>query len=324
MRKSFTRLFSLVMFLTLLSSVVMAGVDITSTIQKPKDNGADKVYSRTTDKIRIGFSEAVKAGTGYVRLSDATGAVRAITANDARISYAIGDTVVIDLSADQKELVTYTVSVDNGTFVRAGATAGNANVAPWSYTVGDYTGPTLKDVVPVKGATVDKTISLVMTFEDASDVIELGTGKIAVYKTDGNVWDLIDIAHAGTHSVTISDGVLTVTGIRGLEDLTNYAVTIGAGVVVDGGLTADGKTNSFAGVTDRTVWTFNSKDFSVPGYATDYPKVSNVGVTSFDLLVKTAEAGAFYAIANTTTSTIDAITIRYFNCNTGCYPNFRC
>ena len=234
MRKSFTRLFSLVMLFTLLSSVVMAATgDIISSKQLPKDIGATKAYSKLTDKINVIFDEAVKAGTGYVRLSDANGPVRVIAATDSRISYAKGDTVVIDFSADQKELVAYTVSVDAGTFVRAGTTTGNATVADWVYTVGDYTAPELSAVEPVKDVTVGQLTSLKMTFKDASAVLK-GTGKVALYKADGNVWDLIDVATKGTLTGTGTTGdpyVLTVTPIRALEDKVNYTVTIGAGAV---------------------------------------------------------------------------------------------
>ncbi len=299
MRKSFTRLFSLVMLLTLFSSVVMAqsGTPISSTKQLPVDIGATKAYSKLTDKINVIFDEAVKAGTGYVRLSEGSNPVRVLTANDSRISYAKGDTVVIDLSADQKELVTYTVSIDNGTFVRAGATAGNANVTSWTYTVGDYSAPVLSAVEPVKDATVGQLTSLKMTFKDASAVLK-GSGKVALYKADGNIWDLIDIASKGAVTGTGTSGdpyVLTVTPVRALEDNVNYTVTISAGAVTDNGLSADGKKNSYAGLTDRGVFKFSSKDFTVPGYATDYPKAGTIGVDKFDLLVKTTETGSFYA-----------------------------
>lgn len=296
------------MFLALLSSVAMAVDGINSTKVWPKDDGSTKAYTKTTDKIYVIFGEAVKAGTsGFVRLNDTNGAVRIITPTDSRISYAKEDTVVIDFSADQKELMTYTVSVDNGAFVPVASTSGTvASVATWSYTVGDYTGPTLKTVVPAKDAKVAQTISLTMTFDDASGAYALGTtGKIAVYKSDGNVWDLVDLSNLGSHTVTISGAVVTVTGIRAFEDLTSYAVTVDAGIVTDNGLRADGKKNPYAGLTDRSVWKFSSKDFSVPGYATDYPKAGNIGDTSFDLLVKTTESGSFYAKAYTAEQTVD-------------------
>jgi hypothetical protein len=305
MRKSFTRLFGLVMFLTLLSSVSMAAINV---VVWPNDDGGE-AYSKPTDKIMIIFPEAVKAGTGYVRLYAGTSLERSITATDARISYAMGDTVVIDFTADQEELVTYKVEVVDGTFkpVATASAASVAYVPTWYFTVGDYTAPTLTDVLPVKDATVGQTISLELTFEDKSP-IELGTGKIAVYKEDGNVWDLIDVAHPGTHTVVLLDGVLTVTGIRGLEDLTDYAVTVGAGVVTDNGLNVDEEKNAYAGLTDRAVWTFSSKDFSVPGFATGYPKVGTVGTTTADILVKATETGTAYAMFLPAGSTAPSVT----------------
>ncbi len=303
MRKSFTRLFGLVMFLALLCSVTMSfalGVGIPVTKVLPKDNGAVKAYTKPTDKINVIFGEAVKAGSGYIRLYDTNGLQRTITATDSRISYAKGDTVVIDFSADQKELMEYTVSIDGSAFAPVAIASGTSvSVPDWKYTVGDYTNPTLKSVVPKKDDKVAQTISLAMTFDDAPNLASsmlLGSGKVAVYKADGNVWDLIDVASPGAHTVTFAAGVLTISGIRGLEDLTDYSVTIGAGVITDNGLRADNVKNPYAGLTDRSVWKFSSKDFTIPGLADGYPKIANVGNTSADVLVKASEKGTAYAM----------------------------
>jgi len=303
MRKSFTRLFSLVMFLTLLSSFVMAAVPTVKGTW-PLD-GSTKAWTKTTDKIKILYSEAVTASTGSIRVTTGSSLVRVLPATDSRLSFS-GDTIVVDLSADLKELTAYTVSIDPSTFktVKDGTAV---TASSWMFTTGDYTGPTLKSVVPVAGTVVGSpTISLEMTFQDASPIL-LGTGNVALYKVDGNVWDLVDVA-TGTLTATGSDYKLTLTGIRTLEDNVNYAVTIGAGVVTDNGQRKDLKKNSFAGLTDRTVWVFSTKDYSAPVFSTDYPKKGTVTNNSASVLIKTTEPGTAYAAISTTTATITDIT----------------
>lgn len=322
MRKSFTRLLSLVMLLGFVCFSGYAGAapsewDIPTTVL---GTGVTKVlpvgataYTKTTDKAMVIYSENVVASTGSIRITNANGLVRVIPATDPRVSFAKGDTVVIDLSADLKELTKYAVSVDLDAFKAADGTPASytGSSTTWGWQTGDYTGPTLKSVVPVAGTVIKPSdgtnanaISLEMTFEDASSVL-LGTGNVALYKADGNVWDLVNVT-SGTMTGTgtsLNPYKLTLTGIRTLEDNVEYAVTIGAGAVTDDGKRADAKKNSFAGLSDRTVWTFSTKDFSAPVFATDYPKKGAVTNNSAAVLIKTTEPGTAFAVI-TTTSTV--------------------
>jgi len=311
MRKSFTRLFGLVMLFTLLSSVVMATFAGDATKVWPKDpsTGTTKAWTKTTDKIMVIYPGAVQASTGSIRVSTGGTLVRVLPATDSRVSYAKGDTVVIDLSADLKESTLYTVDIDPSTFKTVATTPVNKSAESWVFTTGDYTAPTLKSVVPESGAVISgtPTISLIMTFQDASSVL-LGTGNVALYKVDGNVWDLVDVT-TGTLTSTGSDYALTLTGIRTLEDNVNYAVTVGAGVVTDNGSRADGKKNSFAGLTDRTVWVFSTKDFSAPVISSGYPKAGVITNTSAAVLVKTNEPGTVYAAYTATSTTMSSADI---------------
>ena len=312
MKKSFTRLLSLVMllgFLTIQAAVAAVG----ETKVWPKDGTApDLAYTKTTDKLMIIYPEAVVASTGSVRLSNGSGLVRVLPATDSRISYAKGDTVEIDFSADLKELVAYSVVVDANAFKTADDGEATSAINTWAFTTGDYTSPTLKSVVPKKGDVVgdQTTYTLEMTFEDnALAAVLKGSGHVSLYKADGNVWDLIDVA---TQGVLTGAGpyVLTLSNLRPLEDKTNYHVTIDAGAVTDNGLRADKKKNAYAGLSDRTVWTFSTKDFSVPGFADGYPKLGTPGNTSVDVMVKTLEAGKVYAAAfvkGTVVTTVDDI-----------------
>ena len=304
MRKSFTRLLSLVMFLTLFSSITMAAAPDNV---RPID-GTTKAWTKTTDKIMVIYPEAVKANSGSIRVTKFAGGalVAVLPATDSRISYTKGDTVVVDLSASLSELTEYVVSIDATTFktVKDGYAKGGEI---WNFTTGDYTAPTLKSVEPVKDASLStSSISLKMTFEDASTIL-LGSGKVTLYKADGNVWDLISVT-SGTLTGT-GPYLLTLPTVRTLEDNVNYAVTIDAGAITDDGKRADAKKNAYAGLTDRTAWKFSSKDFTAPGYATDYPKKGTITNTSAAVLVKTTEAGKALAVISTSATVPSATDI---------------
>lgn len=250
--------------------------------------------TKTTDKAMVIYSENVVASTGFFRLSNSAGLVRVIPATDSRVSFAKGDTVVIDFSADLKEFTEYSVLVDASAVKAADGTPATYGLTTeWGWKTGDYTAPTLKEVVPVAGTVVtSNTINLVMTFED-NEAVVLGTGKVALYRADGHLWDLIDVTTNGN----LAASVLTLTGVRALEDNVNYHVTIDAGVVTDNGMRADAKKNVYAGLTNRTTWTFSSKDFTIPGYASGYPKKGTVGTTTAAILIKANEVGTAYAYA---------------------------
>ncbi|MDD2304020.1 MAG: Ig-like domain-containing protein [Prolixibacteraceae bacterium] len=302
MRKSFTRLLSLVMFLTLLSTVSMAAL----TSVWP--SGATAL-TKTTDKILVIYPEAVQASTGSVRVTKTVGGalVAVLPATDSRISYAKGDTVVIDLSASLQELTDYTVKLDANTF-KTVADGSEQLTYTWSFKTGDYTAPTLVSVVPVTGTTLETsqtTVALKMTFEDASLVLA-GTGKVAIYKADGNLWDFISVTTATSVSHTTGTNLweFTLPTSRVLEDNVTYNVTITAGTVTDDGKRADLLPNAFAGLTNRALWTFTTKDYTAPGFATDYPKIGIVTNTAAGVLIKTLEAGVAYAVINTSPSTL--------------------
>ena len=303
MRKSFTRLISLVMLLGLFSSQVLAYAPAGVSADEVWPVGAT-AYTKTTDKLMIIYPEDVQASTGSVRLQETvSGLVKAVVSSTSNlISYAKGDTVEVDLSASLKENIAYTVIVDAAAF-KTVADGTAVSSYSWGFTTGDYTAPTLTTVVPAKDATnVGKTISLVMTFTDAN-LIELGTaGKVALYKADGNVWDLIEVPSA---QASLTGSVLTLTGVRELQDNVDFYVTVSAGVVTDDGKTVDGTKNSYAG-SDKT-WIFSSADFTSPVFAAGYPKKDNVTASSFDVLVKANEAGTAYGLVSSTVPTAAAV-----------------
>lgn len=313
MRKSFTRLLSLVMLFGMICFYSYGA----PTISNPAlGDGATAVwplgataYTKTTDKAKITFKEAVVASTGSIRvLKDGT-LVAVIKATDSKVTIT-GNVVEVDLSAYLAELSDINLTVDATAFKPAdGTPAAYAEPVVWSWMTGDYTAPTLLSVDPDDGDVVgDNTIDLILTFKDASPIMA-GTGSITVYKADGNVWDLKTLNFATGGNASLSGDVLTVSGIRQLEDATNYQVSIDAGVVTDDGKRADGVKNPFAGAA-RADWTFSSEDFTAPTYASGYPKKANVGSSTFDILVKTNESGKAYIYVSTSATVPAATFIR--------------
>ena len=320
MRKSFTRLLSLVMLFGMICFYSYGSQDISNPAL---GDGATAVwplgataYTKTTDKAKITFKEAVVASTGSIRVLKNGTLVAVIKATDLKVTIT-ENVVEVDLSAYLAELTDINVTVDATAFKPAdGAPAAYAEPVVWSWMTGDYTAPTLSDVVPDDGDVVgDNTIDLFLTFEDASPILA-GAGAVTVYKADGNVWDLKtlmfgadpEVLESGDNATLVGD-VLTVKDVRQLEDATEYQVSIDAGVVTDDGKRADEVKNPFAGA-DRADWKFSSEDFTAPTYASGYPKKDNVGSSTFDILVKTNESGTAYIYISTSATTPAADYVR--------------
>ncbi len=310
MRKSFTRLLSLVMLFGMICFYSYGSPGITNPALGDGATAVwplgDEAYTKTTDKAKITFKEAVVASTGSIRvLKDGT-LVAVIKATDSKVTIT-GNVVEVDLSAYLAELKDINVTVDATAFKPAdGTPAAYAEPVVWSWMTGDYTAPTLSDVVPDDGDVVgDNTIDLILTFEDASPILA-GAGAITVYKADGNVWDLKTLNFATGGNAVLSGGVLTVSGIRQLEDATEYQVSIDAGVVTDDGKRADEVKNPFAGA-DRADWEFSSEDFTAPTYAVN-PKKDNVTNESFDVIFKTNESGTAFGVVLETTDPATVLT----------------
>ena len=86
----------------------------------PADNATGVATGAT---ITLRFSEAVKAGTGAITITDGAGDTRTIAVSDAAQVAIAGDTVTIDPSADLKAGTAYDVIVPKGAVTD---TAGNA------------------------------------------------------------------------------------------------------------------------------------------------------------------------------------------------------
>jgi hypothetical protein len=175
MRKSFTRLLSLVM---LFGMICFYSYGVTTIPPTALGDGAKAVwpegataYTKTTDKAKITFKEAVVASTGSIRISKDGALVRVLPATDSRVTIT-GDVVEINLTADLAELKEMSISVDATAFKPAdGVPAAFASGVVWGWMTGDYTAPTLLSVVPNDGAVVgDNLINLVLTFKDASPI----------------------------------------------------------------------------------------------------------------------------------------------------------
>src|SRR5215470_11129777 len=198
----------------------------TLTSATPADNAT---IVAAASNIVLTFSEAVKAGSGSIVISDGAGDVRTIAITDTTEVTISGNTVTINPTADLHSGTAYDVTIASGVITD---TAGNAFAGiaqdALDFTVGDTTPPTLTSATPADNATnVAAASNIVLTFSEA---IKAGSGSIVV--SDG-AGDVRTIAITDTTQVTISGNTVTINPTADLHSGTAYDVTIASGVITD-------------------------------------------------------------------------------------------
>ncbi|MGF7139598.1 Ig-like domain-containing protein [Roseimarinus sediminis] len=317
MRKSFTRLLGLiVLFSTLSLSFALAQPKITAL--DPVDLAAGVSYEKG-ESFKMTFSEpvVVASGTGVVGLYDAASGVQieAISVtNPLPSSISIsGNDVSVNFAFDVVELKQYYVTVTQDAFKSAatgiyfpgitytGTVAVNGVLGPWNFTVGDYTPPTLTNLIPKgddEAKAGDLTPTLSLQFTDNGPAMTNGAGSVYLYEVMENG----EGAYVGTTAASAFTGVgvsktLTYTVPAPLKELTEYYVR------VDDNAFQDVSTHNlyYGGINNSTEWKFRTADVTPPtavaavGDATDVYKNEKVVVTFSDN--RTAKGYAF-ALSN--------------------------
>ncbi|OGY31212.1 MAG: hypothetical protein A3C02_04830 [Candidatus Andersenbacteria bacterium RIFCSPHIGHO2_02_FULL_45_11] len=123
------------------------------------------------------------------------------------------------------------------------------------YTAGDSTAPTVSTLSPTDNATAVATSSnLVITFDEAVDV---ETGNITIKKTsDDSTVEAIDVT-GGLVTGTGTD-TITVNPTADLDEETEYYV------LIDATAFDDTSSNSYAGISSTTAWSFTTADETAP------------------------------------------------------------
>ena len=197
------------------------------------------------------FSEAVVAGSGHIELwqSGGTSPLESFNvATSPRITIA-GSTLTIDPSANLAPNTSYHVLIAPSAVADTSGGnpfAGISSSSTWSFSTGS-TPPLVPAFSPKDDAFgVALNANLVATF---SETIQKGTGNITIHRTDGTVFESINVTSA---AVTLSGGTVTINPANNFVAGAAYHVLIGP--------TAFRNTAGqyYAGISDPTVWNFTA------------------------------------------------------------------
>ena len=237
---------------------------ISSTTPADNANGVDP-----TANLSITFNENVAKGTGNISIYDSSdNLVEAIDVTSGQVTDS-GATVTINPTNSLADLTSYYVQIDA---TAIGDTSGNSfagisNKTTWSFTTADTTGPTISNTTPADNATgVDPTANLSITFDEN---VAKGTGSISIYDSGNNLVEAIDVTSG---QVNVLNATVTINPTNALADLTSYYVQIDA-TAID-----DTSGNSFAGISDKTTWSFTTADTTGPTISSTTPADNATGV----------------------------------------------
>ena len=238
------------------------------------------------------FSEAVKAGTGAITVTDSAGDTRTIDVTDASQASFNGAVLTINPTADLKGTDTYHVTFGAGVVTDL---AGNAYAGLGSgvvdFTTADTTAPVLASTTPTENATdVAIGANLMLTFSKA---VQAGAGSIVLHPTTGTGAD-ITIPVGDTTQVSFSGATLTLNPTADLRPGVTYAVEIAAGVVQD----ANG--NAYAGGAGTTS----------PNDALDFTTSSTIPAGAFATPFTISDAGTFTLLSGTTRTQTAGVAVK--------------
>jgi len=226
----------------------------TAPILVSLDPPDDSTNVSTTPILSITLNENVQAGTGNIeikRVSDNGTAVTFDVTSAVMFNAATAEFTVSSALNDNTE---YYVSIPSGAITNGNgnAFAGFTDNATWNFTTGEFTGPQVVNLTPLDDATdvaIDQ--NLIIQFDK---IVTAGTGSITIHlNSDDSVVETIAIDAA---NVTIVDETVTINPLNSLLEQTEYYVQIAGGVITD----TSANTNAFAGITDKTSWSFTTAD----------------------------------------------------------------
>ncbi|OFX34695.1 MAG: hypothetical protein A2W90_11990 [Bacteroidetes bacterium GWF2_42_66] len=277
----------------------------TYTIVTPLDD-ATTVGLMPTFELK--FNRAIQAGTGKIQLWKRSGEVKLQEINGTAATIAAdGKSATFTFPTKLPEATDLYVIVNSNAFVNASVShvpfIGITEQWTWNFTTGtDAIAPTLVSVSPdaatgLKPADVKLELTL-------SEDVAAGTGNIVIYNAATDA--LVKSTPITDPSVTIAGAKVTVTLAAGtLAEQTSYYVLVDAGAIKDKAVTP----NSFAGITDKTRWTFATGDFTAPTKVSVEPNATTITfnhpilVLTMNEPVKLTAAGGSVTITKVGTTT---------------------
>jgi methionine-rich copper-binding protein CopC/Ca2+-binding RTX toxin-like protein len=201
----------------------------------------------------ITFDEVVNTETGNITIYDASddSIVEAIDVTSGLVTGDGTTTITINPTSDLPSGGSYYIQIDATAIddYAGNSYAGIADSTTWNFTVADTGAPTASTLSPVDDATgVGVSADLVITFDE---IVNTETGDIRIYTASNNTLvETIDVTSGlvtgdGTTSITIDPSTILTTG-------TEYYVQ------VDATAFDDVSSNSFAGISGTTAWSFTT------------------------------------------------------------------
>ena len=265
MRKSFTLLFSTLVLLCAFgySSFAAAPVLATTNPLSPA-NGAPNVAPTTTDLV-ITFDQNIRftATGGTLTITRGTTLVKTVALVTGNANAVIsGAKLTVKHGLTLTEGSVYKVGITSNTIENtASEKFAGLNADNWQFTIGDYTAPVVQTLVPANGASGVNVqadpFNLVITFQDASNINFVAGKKVWLYKADGTIVDIVTISSTNT-SVAGKVATVQINPNAYVDEYTQYYVNVEAGAFED----VSTNKNKFAGIMNKTAWTFSSMDFS--------------------------------------------------------------
>ncbi len=242
---------------------------------------ADDATSVAIDaNLVMQFNQSVDVETGNITIHNANtdAVVETIDVTSGQVTGTGTDTITINPAIDFGSLSSYYVLVASTTFDNAGGDsfAGISSTSTWNFTTADVVAPTISTLTPTDNATgVALADNFTIVFDE---VVDVESGNILIKKSDGTLIETIDVT-SGQVTGTGTD-TITINPTSNLEGSTSYYLLIDA-TVFD-----DTSGNSFAGISDSSLWNFISLDTTGPSIVSLSPENGATDVdTSTNLII---------------------------------------
>lgn len=250
----------------------------TITTLSPADNST-QVDATSLKSLVITFSETVRKGAGYVRIRKVGSgtSVKAINIKSTLVKVN-GKTVSINLDNPLTDEVGYYVTLPSSALldIVGNNIAGINDKTTWNFSLGNPTAPLLTQTTPAHQSTglPVNLASLKMTFSEK--IVKGINGYVAIKKV-ANDEQVLAIS-TGSSYIGIQEKEVIVTLGQFLEANTQYYVSIPSGTFKDeAGL-------AFAGINDKTTWTFTTGTSNIPLLSSLSPAHKSSVSTGFNAL----------------------------------------
>ena len=263
----------------------------------PEDNGTNITLDTN---IIITFSEAVTAGSGYVKLykvSDDT-VVESFDVSSSSALTLSGSQLTINPTSNLTAGTGYYILVDSTAYDESdGASfAGISSSTTFNFTTAAE--PTLSSSSPADNATgISLSANIELTFSEAVDV---ETGNITIYKTSGNT--LVETIDVTNSAKVTGSGTTTIT----VNPSSTLAVSTEYYVLIDATAFDTTYHISYSGISSTTALSFTTGADSTPPTMTITAAEGNDGFQSDDatlsLTFTSNEATSNFAVGDITVS----------------------